>query len=266
MKTQNKKTLKTKTRKLRRSLLIASVPIIGLLIFMAAGLPNKAETESASGMEEGEPVASGSIAVTVKYKGTAPKPAAYKVTQDQSACHSTVENETLIVGSGNGIKNTMVYVKGATGTAVPKDYVLDNISCKFVPHAGFAHKGSKLVMKNSDAVMHNTHAYFVVGKMKKTIVNSALPKKGSTIKNSKALSKPGLITVVCDAHEWMSATIIVVDNPYYGVTDASGKTTIKNVPAGTYDVVFHHETLGDVTKKVTVGAGKTASVTVEMSK
>lgn len=212
------------------------------------------------------PPAGGSISVTVKYKGAAPNVPALKVTKDQGVCGHEVKNETLIVGSGNGIKNTMVYLKGVTGTVTPSDYVLNNQGCMFSPHVGFAAKGSKLVMKNSDDVMHNTHAYFVLGKMKKTIVNIALPKKGSTVSNTRALSKPGLIEVKCDAHEWMSAVIIVVDNPYHAVTDNSGKAIIKNVPAGTYDLVFYHETLGEITKKVTVEAGKTTEVTVEMSK
>lgn len=209
---------------------------------------------------------SGSISVTVKYKGTAPKLSAFKVTKDVSSCSHEVPNETIIVGIGNGIKNTMVYVKGAQGAIEPKDYVLNNIGCVFTPRVGFATKGSKFVMKNSDDVMHNTHGYFVVGKMKKTIVNVALPKKGSTISNTRALRNPGLIEVKCDAHEWMSATIMVMSHPYFAVTDNSGKATIKNVPAGEYDLVFYHEALGEQTKKVKVEAGKTAAVSIELSK
>ena len=209
---------------------------------------------------------SGSISVAVKYKGTAPKLSAFKVTKDVSSCSHEVRNETIIVGSGNGIKNTMVYVKGAQGTVEPKDYVLNNESCVFTPHVGFAAKGSKLIMKNSDDVMHNTHMYFVVGKMKKTIVNVALPKKGSTISNTRAFRNPGLVEVKCDAHEWMSAIIMVMDHPFFAVTDNNGKAIIKNVPAGEFDLVFFHEALGELSKKVTVEAGTTAEVVIEMAK
>lgn len=216
----------------------------------------------------GDPVvASGNISVTVKYKGTPPAPVPLKTKKAKSLCGvDNIPNETLILGTGNTIKNTMVYVKGAAGTVVPKDYTLNNQDCIFKPHVGFAAKGSKLIMTNEDAVLHNTHAYFVVGTMKKTILNTALPKGTKPISNTRALSRSGRIMIQCDAHEWMSANIIVVDNPYFAISDKNGKAEIKNVPVGEYDLAIFHETLGEQTKKVKIEAGKTVQVVIEMSK
>jgi hypothetical protein len=53
----------------------------------------------------------------------------------------------------------------------------------------------------------------------------------------------------------MSAYIVVVDHPYYAVTDDTGKFTLADVPAGTYTVEFWQEKLGTQTKQVTVAAG-----------
>lgn len=215
----------------------------------------------------GEP-AQGNLSVTVKYKGTPPAPAPLKkIAKAKSLCSvENIPNETLIIGKGNEIKNAMVYVKGAQGTVQPKDYTLANKNCVFAPHVGFAAKGSKLIMTNEDDVMHNTHAYFVVGKMKKTLLNTALPKGTKPVTNTRVLARTGLIQVQCDAHEWMSSTIIVLDHPYHAITAANGKAEIQNIPPGEYDLVVYHETIGEQIQKVKVEAGKTSEIVVEMSK
>jgi len=58
----------------------------------------------------------------------------------------------------------------------------------------------------------------------------------------------------------MSAYIVVLQNPYFAVTDASGHYTIKDVPAGSYTLaVWHEGKLTAGSKPITVEAGKTAS-------
>jgi hypothetical protein len=53
------------------------------------------------------------------------------------------------------------------------------------------------------------------------------------------------ISFKCDIHGWMNAKLWAFDHPYAAVTDADGKFTIKNVPAGVeLYVVGWHEGLG----------------------
>ena len=208
----------------------------------------------------------GNISIIVKYRGTPPEPTPLKLKKAISLCGvENIPNETLIINNRNEIMNALVYVKGAPGTVQPEDYTLKNQDCIFSPHVGFATKGGKLIMTNEDEIMHNTHAYFVVGKMKKTILNIALPKGTKPITNTRAFRTNGHIKVQCDSHEWMAASIIVLDHPYHGITDDTGKTEIKNVPTGEYDLVVFHETIGEQTQKVKVEAGKTVEVIFEMS-
>jgi hypothetical protein len=42
-------------------------------------------------------------------------------------------------------------------------------------------------------------------------------------------------------HPWMKAWRMVVDHPYFAVTDAKGDFEIKNAPAGTQKVVVWQE-------------------------
>jgi hypothetical protein len=62
----------------------------------------------------------------------------------------------------------------------------------------------------------------------------------------------------------MQGWIVVVDHPYYAVTDADGRFTLADVPPGDYQLDVWHETLGEVTKPVSVAAGATSTVAAEM--
>jgi len=54
--------------------------------------------------------------------------------------------------------------------------------------------------------------------------------------------------------------INVVKNPFFAVTDKSGKYEIKGLPPGDYTLGFVHEKFGEQTQKVTVGPKDTKTV------
>lgn len=51
---------------------------------------------------------------------------------------------------------------------------------------------------------------------------------------SQVFEVPGLVTLRCDIHEHMRALILVLDTPYFVVTDPEGRFQLKGVPAGRY--------------------------------
>ena len=61
----------------------------------------------------------------------------------------------------------------------------------------------------------------------------------------------------------MSATILVLDHPYFEIPQVDGTFELPNVPAGQYTVVGWHERVGERRVPVRVERGKTA--TVELS-
>src|SRR5712692_1381132 len=52
----------------------------------------------------------------------------------------------------------------------------------------------------------------------------------------------------------MQGNVIVVDNPYYAVTDENGKFSIADLPPGKYQVKIWHEYVGELSREVTVTA------------
>lgn len=207
----------------------------------------------------------GTIAGKITFSGTAPANPALKVTKDPKVCGSSLKADYYIVGAGGGLKNVVVAIENIDkGKPYEKRGVVafDNKECMFEPHVATAVKGQKLGINNSDPVLHNTHLYH--GKKLRTMYNIALPLQDVVIK--KPLRKDGLVTVKCDAHEWMLGYVYVAKHPYATVSAADGSFALKDVPPGNYKVKIWHEKLGEVTKDVTVTAGGTATLNYTFSK
>ena len=82
------------------------------------------------------------------------------------------------------------------------------------------------------------------------------------IKPMEKVCDKDVVTLKCDVHPFMRATVYCLSHPYFGVSGETGEVTIANVPPGTYTVVSTQEKLGDKTQSVTVVAGQTAQVTL----
>src|SRR6184192_1152879 len=51
---------------------------------------------------------------------------------------------------------------------------------------------------------------------------------------SEAFNTSGLVTLRCDIHEHMRGLILVLDTPYFVVTDADGRFQLSRLPSGRY--------------------------------
>jgi hypothetical protein len=67
-----------------------------------------------------------------------------------------------------------------------------------------------------------------------------------------------MVSVRCDLHPWMQGWLGVLDHPYFAVTDAEGRFTLRDVPPGDYTLAVWHERLGTGTSRVTVAPKGTA--------
>ena len=188
------------------------------------------------------------------------------VTKDKEYCGNDVPAEEHLVSADGGLQNAVVMIEEiASGKpfASNGDFIITNSKCRFDPHVMVAHKGAMMKVRNDDPVLHNSHFYLVqADAKKKNVINLALPKQGVEIGKKKILRKPGLLSVQCDAHDFMQAWMWVVEHPYATVTSANGDFVLENVPAGTYQIKVWHESLGEKSVDVTVEAGKTASTNV----
>ncbi len=218
-----------------------------------------------AGASEGGPVSGGgSVSGQVKFAGTPPAPEKFPVTKDQEVCGQEKTKPDLLVSSGGGIANAVVVIKAAKGKplTVPTDPVtFDQKGCDYHPHVLAFPAGSTVRVLNPDGVLHNVH---VQGKVNPE-ANRAMPKFQKQV--DWKIEKPEWpIAVKCDAHPWMHAYWLSMDEPYYAVTDENGNFSITDIPPGEYDVEVWHEVLGKMPEKVTVQSGQDTKVAWEMKK
>lgn len=204
----------------------------------------------------------GTIKGKVTYKGAVPTKTVLP-TKDKETCGGPRKDPLVLVGAGGEVKDAVVRLKAvAKGKAWPaaqKTASIDQKGCIFQPHVMVMAPGN-LDILNSDPLLHNTHGYYG----KNTAFNVALPMQGAKV--TRPLRRPGVVRVDCDAHGWMEAWIVVVDNPYYAQTGADGSFSIGEVPPGSYTLEVWQEHVGVVEMPVTVKAKEAVEVPVVLKK
>ena len=199
----------------------------------------------------------GSISGTVNFDGKGPKKKKLKMDADPvcGKSHQTpVYRQDFVMDDNNNLANVIVYLKNVDykGSVTKTQAILDQKGCIYTPHVMGVMKGQEILIKNSDATLHNIHGLPKVN----TEFNFAMPKvlkekKMTLVKSEEAFK------VKCDVHPWMSAYVQVFDHPYFAVTSKDGSYKIDNIPAGTYEVVAWQEKFKDktVSHQVTVSEG-----------
>jgi plastocyanin len=201
-----------------------------------------------------------SIKGTVQYVGPLPEAKKLSVTVDQFVCGKDKEPEELMLSAQRGIRNAVVSLASPPAAArwefSAAPVFLDQRQCVFVPRVILVPAGGTVEFLNSDRLLHNIHS---TGKSN-PVFNRTQP-KGRTIPIT--FPKPEIVRIGCDLHGWMRAWIVVMEHPFHAVTGADGEFALANVPPGKYTLNAWHETLGVVTRDVTVAEGD-ATVTIEM--
>ena len=211
----------------------------------------------------------GSVTGTVTYDGKVPnlKPLAMDADPVCASKHKEpVPNQALELGkSGNTMGNILVRVTsglpaGKTYPAPKDPVVMDQNGCIYQPHVFALQQGQTFKVLNSDGVLHNVHALPKVNGQ----FNMAMPPNRKEAEH--VFDKPeDPFPIKCDVHPWMTAFTVVSTNPFFSVTKEDGKFTIKDLPAGTYEIEAWHEKLGKKTEKVTVGDSDTKTVDFKFS-
>ena len=201
----------------------------------------------------------GSLTGRVRSTGKPPTRPRLPVVKSKETCGSSVVDDRLAIGPSGGIRWAIVTVDGAKGQGRmdgDPGVVLDNHGCRFAPHVLVAEVGQFLEIHNSDAIIHNAHAW--VGK--ETLFNITLAPDTMV---RRPLTRPGMMYFTCDVgHTWMSAYVSVADHPFQTVTDAYGEYEIDDIPPGTYNVRVWHEELGTRNQTVTIEPGGVARMEV----
>ncbi len=130
-------------------------------------------------------------------------------------------------------------VDGSTGSALVTDPQHKRVQLvqknkSFQPHLLVVPVGSEVDFPNRDPFFHNVFSLFD-GKR----FDLGLYEAGAS--SSVRFDRVGVSFLFCNIHPEMSAVVVAVDTPYYGVSDRSGTLTIPNVPDGKYEMHVWYE-------------------------
>jgi plastocyanin len=157
-----------------------------------------------------------------------------ELTRSRSA---PVVNKRYEVVTQGGIMTTdppraVVYLEGSfKKSAAPPVRQMVQKDLRFVTPLLPVQVGTKVEFPNLDDTYHNIFSYspakrFDLGRYRPD--ERPIP--------SQVFDVPGLVTLHCDIHEHMLGLILVLDTPYFVMTEPDGRFRLTGLPAGRYVV------------------------------
>jgi hypothetical protein len=215
----------------------------------------------AVGAGAGQWASAADIIGTVTYKGTPPPEKEITPILNDPTCAAMYDGKAPTthfyrVGANGEFGDVIVSLKGVTGStgASAPAALLDQKGCLYTPTILVVQTGQKLIVKNSDPVLHNVHLNPTAPENEKAndaLINAAQMPNGADL--TYTFVKPEkFMKFQCDVHPWMFAWVTIEDSPYYCLSGVDGKFVIKNVPPGKYTIEAAHRKAGAVTQEVEV--------------
>ena len=157
------------------------------------------------------------------------------------------------------IRNVVVYLKNAVfpGELPTTRTQIRQTNEAFSPRVVAITRGSTIDFPNGDPIFHNVFSLSAAA----TFDLGRFPKGAS---RSRVFERPGLVKVYCHLHSHMSATILVLDHPYFTLPGHDGAFAIDGVPDGRYTLVAWHERVGERSSVIEVRGGRATSVDLSL--
>ena len=148
--------------------------------------------------------------------------------------------------------NVLVFLEGMQGSReFPLPWRRPVISQKnrtYTPRVLPVVKGTTVEFPNDDNIFHNV---FSLSKVKPFDLDIYPPQTSKSV----TFSQTGWVKIYCNIHPDMICHIIILDRPFFSLTDENGTFVIPNVPDGEYTLRTWHEYGGEArTELQVVGA------------
>jgi plastocyanin len=133
----------------------------------------------------------------------------------------------------------------------------------FEPHLLVIQVGTVVDFPNHDPFFHNVFSLYD-GKR----FDLGLYEAGTT--RHVRFDRPGVCYIFCNIHPEMSAVVVVLDTPYYGVANSAGAVSIPDVPPGRYQMHVWDErsvpgSLDKLTREVVISGDKQSLGTIRIT-
>ena len=144
------------------------------------------------------------------------------------ALSETITGKVAIEGQAKA-SNVVVYLKGVDGnfSAPMKRPEMNHLNLAFSPLVLPVLKGITVNFPNSDPVFHSAFSTSPSNPFELGVYGEGSEKWQKFV-------NAGEVEIFCHIHPYMRAFILVLENPYFTITDGTGRYTLSGVPKGTY--------------------------------
>lgn len=154
------------------------------------------------------------------------------------------------------LRNFVVYLEGPLTNSAATSNAVARVDTKrvsqeranFIPAVLPVVVGTTVEWPNNDDIYHNV---FSMSDAKEFDLGLY---KGNPREKQVTFDKVGRVEVFCSIHANMHCTVLVLENPFYAVSDEAGRYVIRDVPPGTYRLKAWHERLPSQVQEITVPA------------
>jgi plastocyanin len=150
---------------------------------------------------------------------------------------------TVSLGNNRVARQAVVSLEGNVKAEPLKKAIVDQRNRSFVPHVLVVTVGTEVQFPNNDTIFHNVFSASEINRF-----DLGVYPRGKTISRSFSKKgvvalqcKKGVVALQCNIHSEMSAYVVVLDTPYYALTDNQGGFSLPNVPPGRYTLKVWHE-------------------------
>ncbi len=149
-------------------------------------------------------------------------------------------SDVAAVRKGKDFSGVVVWLESTRSMDAPRTAArasrarMEQKGKRFIPHILATQVGSDVYFPNLDPIFHSAFSNF-----SGQVFDLGLypPGKSRTIR----FQRPGVVRVFCNIHPSMSAVIVVLEHPWFAVSDSAGAFEITDVPAGEYRLRVFHE-------------------------
>jgi len=135
---------------------------------------------------------------------------------------------------GEPVSHVVVYAvpdgaAAATARPAPGVAAMGQRDSAFVPHILTVETGTLVEFPNTDKVSHHVYSFSPAKSFE-------LPLYKGNVHEPLKFDRPGVVTLGCNIHDGMLGYILVVETPYFALTDEHGRARLEDLPSGNYTV------------------------------
>jgi plastocyanin len=167
---------------------------------------------------------------------------------------------TVVVrdSSGRPVPDAVVIADVPGRAPSATQIVINQHDMAFSPFVTVLPVGSTVVFTNLDPFRHHVYSFSPARRFEIKLF-------GEGERRSVRFDQVGLVAVGCNIHDQMQAFIHVVDTPFAGKADATGRVTLRGLPGGAHRIrVWHPYLRAPANELIVEAAAGTATLPVTL--